>query len=59
MQLTENNYKLLVSMGLNVRTKWDQLVHKVYHCIDHGREDRGRLKYEVELKENQAIQRTE
>lgn len=59
LQLTTNNYNLLKSMGFTVHTKWDQMIHKIYHCIDHGREDRGRMKYELELKETESIPRSD
>lgn len=56
MQVTPHNLKLLKDMGLNVHTSWQQLIHKVHHCEDQGRKDRGRLQYELERTEHQPIQ---
>jgi predicted deacetylase len=53
MQITANNIKLLHELGFTVHNRWQQLIHKVYHCQDHGRTDKGRLRYELERTENQ------
>lgn len=55
MQITKNNLELLKSMGFTVHDRWQQFIHKIYHCKDHGRTDRGRMKYELELKEQERV----
>lgn len=56
MNVTPNNMRLLKELGLNVHTKWQQFIHKIYHCADHGRENARRLKYEVERRESEPVQ---
>lgn len=57
MQITPHNLRLLREMGLTVHTTWQQNVHKIYHCEDHGRTDRWRLRYELELGEDEPVPR--
>lgn len=55
MQITPRNRQLLAELGLTVRTDWQQMIHRIYHCPDHGRTDRGRLRYEVARTEHDPI----
>lgn len=55
LQITANNVKLLKEMGFTIHNRWQQIIHKVYHCEDYGRTDRSRLRYELERKEGQPI----
>ena len=48
MAVTPNNLKILKDMGLNIHNRWQQLIHKVYHCEDQGRKNGGRLEFEIE-----------
>lgn len=49
MMVTEHNMKLIKDSGMILHTRFQQFIHKVYHCEDHGRNNAGRLEHEIEV----------
>jgi hypothetical protein len=48
IMITAKNAELVRAKGMTLHNRFQQLIHKVYHCEDHGRHNQGRLEHETE-----------